>query len=126
MAVNAAQFTVLVRDYDDAIAYFTQKLGLPLLSDTQLEAEKRWVVLGGASGARIILAHAATPEQVARIGDQTGGRVGFFLQSDDFDADYARMTSAGVDFVRPVRNEAYGKVTVLRDLYGNLWDMIGR
>lgn len=125
MAVSAAQFTLLVRDYDEAIAYFTQKVGLPLISDTKLDAEKRWIVLGGADGARIVVARAVGPEQIARIGDQTGGRVGFFLRSDDFDADYARMSTAGVEFVRPVRSEAYGKVTVFRDLYGNLWDMIG-
>lgn len=125
MAVSAAQFTVLVRAYDEAIAFFTQRVGLTLLEDTPLDAEKRWVALGGGDGLRIVLARATTAEQAARVGDQTGRRVGFFLKSDDFDADYARMQAAGVTFVRPARAEAYGKVAVFCDLYGNLWDLIG-
>lgn len=125
MAVSAAQFSILVREYDEAIAFFTEKVGLPLISDARLDADTRWVALGAPGGARVILARASTADQLARIGNQTGGRVGFFLQSDDFDADHARMSAAGVVFVRPVRAERYGKVAVFEDLYGNLWDLIG-
>ena len=125
MSVRAAQCTVLVRDYDEAIAFFVGAVGLPLAEDSDLGGGKRWVALGGG-GLRIILARATDDAQRARVGDQTGGRVGFFLETDDFAADYKRMCDAGVEFVREPKTEPYGTVAVFRDLYGNLWDLIGR
>lgn len=119
--------TLLVGDYDEAIAYFTNKLGFVVLEDTVLSAEKRWVhVAPDVNGAGLLLAKATGPTQAGAIGNQTGGRVGFFLYTSDFDNDYERMTAAGVDFVETPREEEYGKVIVFRDLYGNKWDFIER
>jgi catechol 2,3-dioxygenase-like lactoylglutathione lyase family enzyme len=124
--------TLVVRDYDEAIDFYTTALGFDLVEDTVLDrtldrtAGKRWVVVRppGAREAGLLLARAAGPEQAARIGDQTGGRVGFLLTTDDFARDQARMTGAGVRFVEQPRQEVYGTVAVFEDLYGNRWDLI--
>ncbi len=117
--------TFLVRDYDEAIAWFRDALGFALVEDTPLGGGKRWVLVSpGDRGTPLLLAEASTDEQRARIGDQTGGRVGFFLHTDDFARDHARMRAAGVRFNEEPRHEAYGTVAVFEDLYGNLWDLI--
>lgn len=121
--------TLLVRDYDEALAYFVGVLGFERIEDTPLEPPKRWVVVrpsGAAPGTALLLARAATPEQVARIGDQAGGRVFLFLQTDDFTRDFDAWTARGVRFVEPPRDEPYGQVAVFEDLYGNRWDLVGR
>ena len=117
---------LLVRDYDEAITFFSDELGFELLEDTRLSDDKRWVVVApaGGSGAGVLLARAATPAQVERVGDQTGGRVGWFLHTDDFTTDYERMLARGVRFVEAPRNEPYGRVAVFLDLYGNRWDLV--
>jgi len=126
MAMEFAMTTIVVDDYDRAIDYYTNILGFTLTEDTVLSPDKRWVtVRPGSNGASILLAKAATTEQSSRIGNQTGGRVGFFLHTDTFDADYARMKAAGVVFIDQPRTEEYGKVIVFVDLYGNKWDFIG-
>jgi len=118
--------TLLVADYDDAIAFFVDALGFALIEDTTLSKDKRWVrVAPKDGGVCLLLAKASTPEQVARIGDQTGGRVGFFLQTENFDADYAAMSAKGVRFREATRTESYGKVVVFEDICGNTWDLIG-
>jgi catechol 2,3-dioxygenase-like lactoylglutathione lyase family enzyme len=118
--------TLLVRDYDEAIAFFVDALGFALIEDTPLSPEKRWVrVAPKDGGVGLLLAKASTPEQIARIGDQTGGRVGFFLHVEDFDASHAAMIAKGVRFDREPVTEAYGKVAVFEDICGNLWDLIG-
>lgn len=124
-----AHIALVVRDYDEAIAWFTEKLGFALVADIyQPEQDKRWVVVAppGASegAASLLLARAATPEQEAFIGDQAGGRVFLFLATDDFDRDYEAMTASGVTFVRPPAVKPYGKVAVFLDLYGNKWDLV--
>ncbi|MFH1796455.1 MAG: VOC family protein [Pseudomonadota bacterium] len=117
--------TFLVRDYDEAIAWFSDALGFGLVEDTPLGGGKRWVLVApGSGGTPLLLAEASAVEQQARIGDQTGGRVAFFLHTDDFARDHARMTAAGVTFREAPRHEAYGTVAVFEDLYGNLWDLI--
>lgn len=117
--------TFLVRDYDEAIAWFCEALGFPLVEDTPLGGGKRWVLVSpGDGGTPLLLAEASTETQRARIGDQTGGRVAFFLHTDDFARDHARMRAAGVRFNEEPRHEAYGTVAVFEDLYGNLWDLI--
>lgn len=121
-----AMTTIVVDDYDRAIEYYTNVLGFTLTEDTALSPEKRWVtVRPGDLGGSILLAQAATEEQRSHIGNQTGGRVGFFLHTDDFDADYKHMKAAGVVFIDAPRTEEYGKVVVFLDLYGNKWDFIG-
>ena len=118
---------VVVRDYDEAIAFYTEMLGFDLIEDTFLPDEgKRWVVVAppGDSGSRVLLARAVGDHQESRIGDQTGGRVGFFLYTDDFWRDYRRYRQNGVVFVREPKVEGYGTVAVFRDLYGNLWDLL--
>jgi catechol 2,3-dioxygenase-like lactoylglutathione lyase family enzyme len=116
----------VVRDYDEAIAFFVDAIGFELVEDTRLDDGKRWVVvrLSGGTGASLLLARAADEAQARRVGDQTGGRVGFFLFTDDFDRQHARMAAAGVRFVEPPRHEPYGTVAVFEDLYGNRWDLI--
>jgi len=120
--------TLLVRDYDEAIAYYTSILGFTLVEDLDQGAGKRWVMVAppgpGAGGARLLLAKAATPAQMARIGDQAGGRVFLFLHSDDFVRDHAAMLARGVRFLEEPRHEAYGSVAVFADLYGNKWDLL--
>jgi len=115
---------LLVRDYDEAIDFYTRALGGTLREDLP-QGDKRWVVVdlpGGQTG--LLLARADTPEQEARVGDQCGGRVGFFLNVADFAATHARMTAAGVHFEEEPRHEVYGTVAVFRDLYGNRWDLL--
>lgn len=118
--------TLVVRDYDEAIAYFVGILGFQLVEDVRLDARKRWVVVapGGGTGANVLLAKAAGQGQAARIGDQTGGRVAFFLTTDHLDRDYERLSAAGVLFTEAPRDEEYGRVVVFEDLYGNRWDLI--
>ncbi len=118
--------SILVRDYDEALAYYTQSLGFELIEDTRLTDSKRWVVVApsGSRETRILLAQATTPAQVEHIGNQSGGRVFLFLHTDDFWRDYDRMQTNGVQFTEPPRTEPYGTVVVFRDLYGNLWDLI--
>ena len=124
--MQLALITLVVRDYDEAIAYYCGVMGFDLVEDSPQTPEKRWVVVSpGAGGANILLARAADEAQRAAIGNQTGGRVGLFLHTDDFDTDYARLKAAGVEFLETPRSEPYGKVVVLRDLYGNKWDLIG-
>jgi phosphoglycolate phosphatase len=117
--------TLLVRDYDEALAYFRDRLGFDLVEDTDLGGGKRWVVVappGGGTG--LLLARAATPEQAARVGDQTGGRVFLFLRTDDFQRDYHALRARGVAFVEEPRREPFGTVAVFTDLYGNRWDLV--
>lgn len=121
-----ATVTVVVRDYDEAAAWYRKKLNFILIEDVDLGGGKRWVVVAPSvrSGARLLLAKAADERQGARVGDQTGGRVGFFLETDDFRRDYERMRGRGVEFLEAPREEAYGTVAVFADLYGNLFDLI--
>jgi catechol 2,3-dioxygenase-like lactoylglutathione lyase family enzyme len=116
--------TLVVRDYDEAIHYYTSVLGFTLLEDTDLGNGKRWVRLKVGDGTEILLAKAVGPEQESRIGNQTGGRVAFFLDTDDFDRDFESFTSRGVTFLEEPRREPYGSVAKFGDLYGNLWDLI--
>lgn len=116
---------LVVRDYDEAIAFFTGCLGFTLVEDTPLGDGKRWVVVGPpGGGTTLLLARAATPEQAARVGDQTGGRVFLFLRTDDFWRDYHEMRLRGVRFTEEPREEPYGTVAVFLDLYGNRWDLV--
>jgi catechol 2,3-dioxygenase-like lactoylglutathione lyase family enzyme len=117
---------LVVREYDEAIAFFVGVLGFELVEDTPLGPAKRWVVVRppGSAGAGLLLARAATPEQEAHVGNQTGGRVFLFLRTDDFQRDYARMRERGARFVEEPREEAYGRVVVFEDLYGNRWDLV--
>jgi catechol 2,3-dioxygenase-like lactoylglutathione lyase family enzyme len=126
MSRGLAQVALLVRDYDEAIAFFTGSLGFELREDTPLAAGKRWVVIApaGGGGATLLLARAATPAQEARIGEQAGGRVFLFLHTDDFARDHAAFTARGVRFVEEPRDEPYGRVGVFLDLYGNKWDLV--
>ena len=120
---------LVVRDYDEAIAFYTQKLNFTLVEDTFQPAQnKRWVVVAppGSSGATLLLARASTADQERFIGNQSGGRVFLFLQTDNFWRDYKSMQAAGIEFAREPKEEPYGTVAVFRDLYGNLWDLIER
>ncbi|MFJ2171588.1 VOC family protein [Streptomyces sp. NPDC087851] len=133
---HIALVTLVVDDYDKAIAHYTEALGFELVEDTDRGDGSRWVVVRpraldgttggttGAAGTGLLLARAKDDAQRASIGAQTGGRVGFFLYTDDFARDHARMTAAGVRFVRETRHEPYGTVAVFEDLYGNLWDLL--
>ena len=119
--------SLVVRDYDEAIAFFVGKLGFRLVEDSEVpEQSKRWVVVAppGEGGAQLLLARASTPEQEARIGSQAGGRVFLFLVTDDFQRDYDRFRAAGIEFARPPKRAPYGTVAVFKDLYGNLWDLV--
>ena len=126
MQQRIAQLALLVNDYDEAIAFYSDKLQFRLVEDTVLSPTKRWVVMAppGSSNTYLLLARAANVEQRSRVGNQTGGRVFLFLYTDDFHRDYQRMLAAGVNFVREPAVEPYGTVAVFEDLYGNLWDMI--
>ena len=126
MAHSIASLTLVVRDYDEAIAFFTDALRFTLVEDTPLGGGKRWVVVAPAAstGASLLLAKAATPEQLSHVGNQTGGRVFLFLNTDDFWDDYHTMRSRGVRFVEEPRHESYGLVVVFLDLYGNKWDLV--
>jgi catechol 2,3-dioxygenase-like lactoylglutathione lyase family enzyme len=134
MTRSIALISYLVREYDEAIAWFTGVLGFHLLEDTPRPAEapgKRWVRVappsrGTGEGAALLLARAATPEQAAAVGRQAGGRVWLFLETDDFARHHAALVASGVEFLEPPRTEPYGIVAVFRDLYGNRWDLIER
>jgi catechol 2,3-dioxygenase-like lactoylglutathione lyase family enzyme len=120
---------LVVRDYDEAIAFYCDKLHFTLVEDTyQPEQDKRWVVVSppGSSGTQLLLARASTPTQEAFIGNQTGGRVFLFLSTDDFWRDYNEMVAVGIHFVRKPKEASYGTVAVFEDLYGNLWDLVER
>lgn len=122
-----AYVALVVRDYDEAIAFYTEKLSFELLEDTWLPAEnKRWVLIAppGSSGTALLLAKAADEEQLQHVGNQTGGRVFLFLHTDDFQRDYDQLMRKGVEFVRPPKDAPYGRVAVFRDLYDNLWDLL--
>jgi catechol 2,3-dioxygenase-like lactoylglutathione lyase family enzyme len=118
---------LVVRDYDEAIAFFTKTLGFTLVEDTYIpEQDKRWVLVAppGSTGTTLLLARPSAPGQHAFVGNQTGGRVAFFLGTDDFWRDYETMIARGVEFVRPPTAASYGTVAVFKDLYGNLWDLV--
>jgi catechol 2,3-dioxygenase-like lactoylglutathione lyase family enzyme len=126
MHQRIAHIALVVRDYDEAIQFYTEKLNFQLLEDTTLSPDKRWVLVAppGAKECCLLLAKAANEQQTASIGNQTGGRVFLFLFTDDFWRDYNSMIEKGVHFVRPPKKEAYGLVAVFEDLYGNLWDLL--
>ena len=128
MKQTLTHVALVVREYDEAIAFFVGLLGFSLMEDIyQPEQDKRWVTVvppGSLSGAGLLLARASTPEQAMFIGNQAGGRVFLFLGTDDFWRDYKRMTAAGVTFVRPPAEQPYGIVAVFLDLYGNRWDLV--
>jgi catechol 2,3-dioxygenase-like lactoylglutathione lyase family enzyme len=129
MKQHFGSIALVVRDYDEAIQYYTTVLGFTLIGDTSLEATepgKRWVLVAppGSSETRLLLAQATKPEQVEAIGNQSGGRVFLFLHTDDFWRDYHAFTSRGVTWVRPPSEHDYGTVAVFCDLYGNLWDLV--
>ncbi len=129
MKQSLLHIALVVRDYDEAIAFYTQTLNFTLVEDTYQPAQdKRWVVVAppGARETTLLLARAATPEQAAFIGNQSGGRVFLFLHTDDFWRDYHEMVARGIRFVREPKEEDYGTVAVFADLYGNLWDLIQR
>ena len=124
--MQIGKLTLLVRDYDEAIAWYTRCLGFELAEDIHLGGPKRWVVVKapGQTGGALLLARAVGEEQNASVGRQAGGRVFLFLETDDFDETYAKMQAEGVPFREAPRSEPYGKVAVFEDLYGNAWDLI--
>lgn len=126
MKQSIAQISLLVAEYDEAIEFYTKKLHFRLLEDTKLSDSKRWVKVAppGSDDCCLLLAKAASNEQISKIGDQTGGRVFLFLNTDDFERDYQNLLDMDVKIVRQPSNETYGKVAVFADLYGNLWDLI--
>lgn len=126
MPQHITHFALVVKDYDEAIQFYTQQLNFTLLEDTVLSETKRWVLVAppGSKECSILLAKAANEEQSSRIGNQTGGRVFLFLETDDFQRDYTQMTERKIKFVRGPVEEPYGTVAVFEDLYGNLWDLI--
>lgn len=127
MKQSIVHIALVVKDYDEAIEFYTKKLNFTLIEDTyQLEQDKRWVVVSppGTVGTTLLLARASKSEQEFFIGNQTGGRVFLFLNSDDFWRDYNDMLAKGIEFVRPPKKETYGMVAVFKDLYGNLWDLL--
>ncbi|HEX4954820.1 MAG TPA: VOC family protein [Thermoanaerobaculia bacterium] len=127
MPQSLALISLVVRDYDEALAFYVGVLGFKLIEDTFVpEQNKRWVVVAppGSSGARLLLARASNEEQASRVGNQTGGRVFLFLYTDDFERDYQSYRAKGVTFVREPTVQPYGTVAVFRDLYGNLWDLV--
>lgn len=129
MKQSILHVALVVRDYDEAIAFYCNKLHFALVEDTyQPEQDKRWVVVAppGTSGTTLLLARASTPEQETFIGNQSGGRVFLFLSTDDFWRDYHEMLASGIHFVREPKEAPYGTVAVFQDLYGNLWDLIER
>lgn len=126
MTQKIGYIALVVRDYDEAIAFYTNVLGFTLVEDTRLSESKRWVLVAppGGQSPCLLLAKAATPEQESRIGNQTGGRVFLFLHSDAVRRDYESLKASGVKFVREPREESYGTVAVFEDLYGNQWDLL--
>ncbi|KAF9337512.1 hypothetical protein BG006_004338 [Podila minutissima] len=127
MTQSLALIALIVRDYDEALEFYTKKLHFTLIEDTPITATKRWVVVSppGSNGCNLLLAKAANDEQSFCIGNQTGGRVFLFLQTDDFYRDYQNLLNNNVKIAREPRTEPYGTVAVFEDLYGNLWDLIG-
>jgi catechol 2,3-dioxygenase-like lactoylglutathione lyase family enzyme len=127
MKQTIVHVALVVADYDEAIAFYVDTLGFELIEDTYIEAQnKRWVLVAppGSMGTQLLLARAVGEEQTEHVGNQTGGRVFLFLNSDDFWRDYERFKGKGVEFVRDPKEEAYGTVAVFKDLYGNLWDLL--
>ena len=126
MSFAIATMTLVVADYDAAIAFYCDKLGFALVADQRLSDSKRWVVIGASNGAggKLLLARADSAEQASAIGRQTGGRVMGFIETDNFAREHARMVDLGVAFIEAPRTEAYGTVAVFEDLYGNKWDLI--
>ncbi|ARP38180.1 VOC family protein [Vibrio syngnathi] len=127
MKQNIVHIALVVKDYDEALDFYVNKLKFDLIEDTYLpEEDKRWVVVSppNSTGVSLLLARASKPEQLDFIGNQAGGRVFLFLNTDDFWRDYERMTSLGINFVREPKEQAYGTVAVFEDLYGNLWDLL--
>ena len=126
MPQSLAHVTLLVRNYEEALAFFTEALGFRVIEDTPLPADKRWLVVAppGSDGTSLLLAQADTPEQAAQIGNQAGGHVFLFLHTDDFWRDYRLMQAADVKFLEAPRHESYGIVAVFHDLYGNKWDLL--
>lgn len=127
MKQSIVHVALVVRDYDEAIEFYTKKLHFTLIEDTyQSEQDKRWVIVAppGSLETKLLLARASKPEQEKFVGDQTGGRVFLFLQTDDFWRDYKEMISKGIKFSREPKEESYGTVAVFEDLYGNLWDLL--
>jgi catechol 2,3-dioxygenase-like lactoylglutathione lyase family enzyme len=127
MKQSIVHVALVVKDYDEAIAFYTQKLDFELIEDTyQPEQDKRWVVVcpPGSEGVSLLLARASKPEQEAFVGNQAGGRVFLFLNTDDFWRDYNSMKSKGIKFIREPKEQEYGMVAVFEDLYGNLWDLL--
>lgn len=125
MKQQLGQLTLLVKDYDEAVRYYTEVLNFELLEDTKMSETKRWVrVSPPGSTCHLLLAKAADETQISQIGIQAGGRVFLFLYTDDFWRDYKNYTSRGVEFIREPAEETYGTVSVFKDLYGNLWDLI--
>lgn len=126
MKQQLAHITVLVNDYDESISFYTKKLHFELTADTPLTEHKRWVlVTPKGSSCSLLLAKAADEKQKARVGDQTGGRVFFFLHTDDFERDYQNLLEQQITIIRPPVKEAYGRVAVFEDINGNWWDLIG-
>jgi len=128
MKQSLALVSIVVRDYDEAIDFYTRAMGFELLEDSPREPGKRWVLVAprGSHGTSLLLAQAANPEQQSRVGNQTGGRVFLFLHTDDFQRDYQALLDHGVHFIEAPRYETYGTVVVFEDLYGNRWDLIER
>lgn len=126
MNQKIAHIALVVDDYDEAIEFYTQKLHFNLIEDTRLSETKRWVLItpNGSTGCCLLLAKAANEEQLSRVGNQTGGRVFLFLHTDNFQRDYQNLLDNQIKIIRPPSVEAYGKVAVFADLYGNLWDLI--
>ncbi|MBE0685522.1 MAG: VOC family protein [Anaerolineaceae bacterium] len=126
MQQSIINVTIVVPDYDEAIAFYTQVLGFNLLEDTDMGGGKRWIRVSppGSNGTSLLLAQATNPEQASRIGNQTGGRVFLFLQTDDFWRDYPTLKDRGLHFIEEPRQEPYGIVAIFEDLYGNRWDFI--
>jgi catechol 2,3-dioxygenase-like lactoylglutathione lyase family enzyme len=127
MNQRLAHIAIVVSDYDEAIKFYTEKLHFDLIEDTQLSETKRWVLVKpkGQEGSCLLLAKAANEEQQSRVGNQTGGRVFLFLHTDDFERDFQNLLDNQIEIVRLPSKEEYGMVAVFKDLYGNLWDMIG-
>lgn len=125
MATKLGMIAIVIDEYDAAINYYVNDLGFTLIEDTELSPEKRWVVVAPSSeGAQILLAKASNEQQQAAIGNSTGGRVGFFLYTDNFAETYERYLSKGIEFTETPRNESFGEVVVFKDKYGNKWDLI--
>ena len=127
MNQRLAHIAIVINDYDEAIKFYTEKLHFDMVEDTQLSETKRWVLVRpkGSNECCLLLAKAANDEQRSRVGNQTGGRVFLFLHTDNFERDYQNLLDHQIDIVRQPQREEYGTVAVFKDLYGNLWDMIG-